>query len=515
MACIVVIDGVPVVTQRGSISIDKRIEERNTASFTVVDEAASATYVRGQPVDIIIPWFLPPFHIKLFQGFIDTPGRVRIAPGSGLYHEITCMDNHYLADKRLVVKAYANKTLGYIVTDIYNTYLAAEGITVGAIQAGPTIKSAIFNYAKVSEAFDALKELSGFTWYIDEIKYLYFIDRSTYAAPWDLDGVTHRAIKDSARLTTGNPLYRNHQYIRGSTGITSVQTENFTGDGVVKSFSLGYPLALEPDITENSVVKTVGIKGVEIGKDYYWNKGDNTITATVAPAGGVDVEVVYYGQYPLITLTVHPGGAAARAAIEGGTGIVEDIVTEAQHESAEAINESAEAKLVLYCQEAEKFIYRTTENGIEPGQLQAITYAPFGFAAHDMLIESVRIIPEGETIYYDISAITGPVMGSWARFFSGIFTKQDRTIQVGDSVLLVLQQEEETLALVETPARYDDDFSGGLINRWIALPPAQGKGYNIEHELLELAEVATDDSHDTEDYHWDDADAFWDFATWS
>ncbi len=513
----VFIDGVQVVIQRGSIQIEKRIEERSTASFTVVDEPATANFVRGMPVEILRPWVFPPFHIKEFAGFIDTPGRARISPGSILLHDITCMDNHYLADKRLVVKAYTNKTLAFIVNDIFTDYLSPEGIAIGEVQTGPTIESAIFGYVKVTEAFDALKELSGFAWWIDELKDLYFIDRSTNLAPWNLDGVTYRPIKGSVHLYTGNPLYRNWQYVRGGTGTTALQTQNFTGDGVTSSFALGYPLALVPTITEDAGAKTVGIKGVESGKDYYWNKGDGTIYASVAPGVGVDVEVQYYGQYPLISLVVDAVEILARQAIEGGTGRVEDIVTETQHETSDAINESAKAKLTQYCQDAEKFSYKTYQTGLAPGQLQAVTYAPFGFAAHDMLIESVLITARGEELYYDITCITGPAMGSWAKFYANLIARQDKTIRMGDSELLILLQQIEILSLSESTTIDDDDFSGGLVNRWIALPPAQGAGCNVQHEALALAEAPAIDSHDTEDYTWepDTGDTLWDYFTWS
>jgi hypothetical protein len=515
MACSVFINGVEVIVQRGSISIDSRIEERSTASFVVVDEPATAVYVRGMPVEIVRPGF-PPFFKTLFSGYIDTPGRTRLAPGSGLLHDISCVDNHYLSDKRLVIKSYASETLSYIANDIFTDYLAGEGITVGEIQTGPTIESAIFNYVKVSEAFDALKELSGFMWRIDEYKQLFFIDRATYAAPWQLDGVTYRALKNSVHLGTGNPLYRNSQYIRGGKGVTALQTEHFTGDGIIKSFALGYPLALEPVVEEAGVPVSVGIKGVETGFDYYWNKGDNTLFADVAPGAGVDVEVQYYGQYPLISLVRDGVAVIDRQTIEGGgSGLVEEMVTEVQHESSEAITESAQAKLTQYCQEAEKFTYRAIDHGLYPGQLQEITYAGFGFAAHEMLIESVSIIPDGELIYYTVTCITGPAMGSWAKFFSHILERQDKTIQVGDSLLLVLLQQAETLALVEATDLDSDDFSGGIVNRWIALPPTQGAGHNVEHEALALAEAPSIDSHATEDYEWDDADMLWGFFTWA
>jgi len=436
------------------------------------------TLPRGKPLDIFEGIAVPPFIHPLFGGFIDTPGTSRIAPKEPLLrHDITCMDNHYLADKRRVVKSYANQTLGFIVTDIFNDYLTAEGITIGAIQTGPTIESAIFNYVRVSEAFDALKELSGFTWFIDEGLRLFFIDRATYAAPWNLDMLTHRPIKGSMHVSTGNSMYRNRQWIKGGLGVTSLQTQHFTGDAVVKSFALGYPVALVPVITLTpGGVQTIGIKGIDTGMAYYWSKGDNTIVATAAPGAGVDVQVDYYGQYPVIALVSDSAEVILRQDIEGGTGIVEDVATEAQLESGDAAVESAKAKLATYCQEAEKLTYQTQDWGLHPGQLQQVSFTPFGLAAHEMLIESVTVTADGEDIIYDISCITGPAMGSWAKFFSNILTRQDKTIKIGDSLLLVLLQ---------------------------------------QAEILELAEVAARSEHTTEDYHWDLAESRWDFATYA
>jgi len=460
MAVYAFIDDVQVKVDKGSVSIENRIEERSVASFTVIDEAASAAYVRGQYVKIVRPG-IPPFFKMLFSGFIDTPGRARISPGFGLLHDITCMDNHYLADKRLVVKSYATQTLAFIVNDIFTDYLSAEGITIGAIQTGPTIDTAIFNYVRVSEAFDALKDLSAFTWFIDEFKQLFFIDRSTYTAPWNLDSVSYFPMKKSAYLSTGNPKYRNRQWVKGGTGQTSLQTQNYIGDGVVESFALAYPTAQAPTVTEDAAPMDVGIKGIDTGKDYYWSEGSETIYAEVAPGIGVAVQVQYYGQYPVIALVSNSGAIIARQAIEGGTGIVEDMDIEGQLDSGDAMTESAKAKLDTWCQDAEKFKYTTWIHGLRPGQIQEITYAPFGLAAHEMLIESVSMRsrsaymppPLGELILYDVACVTGPVMGSWAKFFANLLARQDRAIRIGDSLLLVLLQEMEQLTLVETTAR--------------------------------------------------------------
>lgn len=493
------IGGVPVVIRYGSLFINKRIEERSTASFVVIDETGDKSYSKGTPVEIF-----DAAATLIFAGFIDTPEQDEIAPDSGLFHFLSCIDNHYLADKRLVIKSYTDKTLKYIVEDIWGDYLDAEGLTIGEVQTGPVIKSAIFNYVKVSQAFDALKELSGFTWFIDENKALYFIDRTTNAAPWDLDGATYKPLEGSEHLSSGNPLYRNRQYIRGGKGVTSEQTETFTGDGNAVAFTLGYPLALEPEVTvadRAPEAQAVGIKGLDAGKDCYWNKGDATIIFEVAPENTKLVTVVYKGQYPLIARADNYADIVARQAIEGGTGIVEDIVTEAQHETDDAMRESAKAKILRYCQAAEKFTYQTRTSGLAPGQLQAITHSPFGFSSHQMLIESISIAADVNSLIYTVNCITGPAMGSWTRFFSGILARQDNQIKIGDSLLLVLLLQSESLTLSEATDRHEDTFPPN-VSRWIAKPVAQSVGHHVRHEALELSEAPARTEAVTELYKW-------------
>ena len=504
------IDGNSVDITRGSLSIENIIEERSVASFSVEDIPGSADYVRGMPVSISDPGAT-----EIFAGFIDTPGRARRgAVSSVLQHDIVCMDNHYLADKRLVVKVYTNQTLEFIVEDILTDYLAAEGITEGEIQTGPIIASVIFNYVRAPDAFDALKELSGFIWYIDKDLKLYFIDRTTNLASWNLDSVTYRPIKGSVYLSTGTPLYRNRQFVRGGTGVTASQVETEDGDGSQVAFNVGYPISSAPTVTVGGAGQTVGIKGVDTGKDCYWSQGDSTVTFSVAPGNGVEVIITYIGQYPLIVRADDPAEVAARLAVEGvGTGIVENIVTEAQWDSSDGMRGSAKAKIVEFARDAEKFIYQTTDGGLAPGQIQEITYSPFSFSAKEMLIESVSVSAHGDVVIYDISCITGPLMGSWSKFFSGLLLRGDKQIRIGDSLLLVLFVQLETLALVEATDLHSDAFPPD-VSRWIAEPPAQGAGHHVRHEALALAEATAIASHATEDYDWDDADMLWDFFTW-
>lgn len=473
-----VIGGVTLELVKGSPLVEQRIEERSTAEFTIIDLLGTATFQRGQPVALHDATGL------IFGGVIDTPKKTAIAPSGGLYHPIRCTDWHYLADKRLVVAAWTVPTAaGTIVTTLHTDYLDDEGVTVGSIQDGPDIPEVVFNYVTVAEALDALAEMAGYTWFIDEQKRLFFVDRATYLAPWNWSVATPKPAGSKARLSEGNPLYRNQQYIRGGMGLTTAQVETRTGDDTVYNFVMRYPLAQEPAIeVAGALVDSadIGIKGLETGKDWYWSKGDNIISAAAVP-GDVALEFTYYGQYPLITLAKDDGAQIARAAIEGGTGIVETIAYEA-HESGVSSQESARAKLTDYCRDALKFHYPTTTSGIRPGQLQVIDYPLLGIDEVEMLIESVTMTSHGNLVIYDITAIVGPALGSWTKFFSTMLRKQAAAIRIGDENLLVLLQQSESLGLVEAPTSWQQ-----LKGQYCWAPKTNGAGLR---------------------------EGVWDFATW-
>lgn len=517
-------DAIPDLV-KGSPVIDWRLEERSTAEFTTVDKDEAEDYPRGTPVGI---WDIT--DTQIFGGFIDTPDEVSMSPSGGLYHPIRCMDNHYLADKRLVIRSWAKTDVDVIVTALHTDYLADEGVTIGSIPAGPEIEAAVFNYVTVAECFDALAEYVGRTWYIDELKKLYFVERD--AGPV-LVMPTNEMIKGTPRLSEGNPLYRNRQYIRGGWGLipepadplvpADGRTELFTGDGLAGvgtiAFTLGYPIALVPIVTVSPAdVQIMGIKGIDTGKECYWNKGDATITFAAAPDNGKTITVVYYGQYPLISLATNERERIARKAIEGGTGIVESIANEGYHESKISSTESAQAKIAQYCRDAQKFTYQTLRAGIKPGQLQPINYPLLDLINADMLVESVVMRTNGgNLITYDVKVVVGPVMGSWTKLFSSMIRRQDAVLRLGDNYLIALLGQNEVLALAEAPDIFDDEFAiSGLVNRWMNTPPVEHKGplVNVQHERLDLDEgVPTLSTHATEDYHWTDGDK-WDFATW-
>ena len=495
----VFVDGTKVKVRNSQVNIDDRIGERSVANFTIVDTPGTANYSRGQPVSIYNDDRATATGTPIFAGFISIPEGQVLTTSGALLHSISCMDNHYLADKRIASKVWENKSSASMVTELHTDYLAAEGITIGEIQTGDTFTRVVANYVPVTDIIDTIAEANGFVWYIDADKKLYFIDRTTNTASFDLTA-SNVLETTSPRYSKGNQQYRNVQWIRGGTD-TVTQMENFLGDGTQNTFTVGFPINAEPEITEDSVSQVVGIKGLESGMDYYWNKGDPTILAETAPSNNAAIQVQYAGQYKTIMMVRDDTAVASQLAIEGsGTGQVENAIVNSDLGSRVEAQEFGEAKLTQWCQDAEKFQFTTRTSGLKAGQLLNVTFSPFSFASHDMLIESVNTIANDVELNYNISAITGPMIGSWARLFKS-FSDQ-RAVKLGaDEKVILMRIEKEVLSLTETATVYTDSISSGIVGRWLnSAPINRGSLDHVQHDLMDFSEAISGDVYATEYY---------------
>lgn len=129
MGTTVTVGGVAVTVSDGTLEIEQAIEERSTCRFTVVDREGALRFHTGQRVIVTDDVTGE----TLFGGVIETPDEREIRDAGGLFHEITAVDWHYLADKRIAATSYENRTAGEIVGDLVGTYLAAEGVRGGPL----------------------------------------------------------------------------------------------------------------------------------------------------------------------------------------------------------------------------------------------------------------------------------------------------------------------------------------------------------------------------------------------
>jgi hypothetical protein len=486
----VIIAGASQFCLASTLQIQSKIGKRSSASCTLRTTTA-VHFQQDQRIHIF-----DKDNNVLFNGYIDKPKEQKRGFQKFLIHTITAVDGHRLADKRRVAKVYANQTAGAMAYDIWNTVLRLEGITIGAIFDGPTpseylfpaeslypsesivaaIPSAVFAYPKGSEALDALAKQASYAgipywWQIDEQLRLWFVPYTylRYGSLVNGDSIDENTVS----VVRSSPTYFNTKWVTGATVETSPQTETRLGDGQVTAWDMSYKLSHVPTVTVNSVAKTVGIQGVETGKNFYWNSGSTTIsqdtgdTKLLGPSdpGGPDtLQVVYVGSYPTIFYAQDTAQVAYERDLDESTGIVEDVEENTSITSfeagvnvvSEALNQNAKQGLTLS--------FETLDPTFQQGQLATFDLPDFAIDHEDLLIESVTASDQkdGMNIWYTVVAIAGPVDTTWVDFFSKLLKTPQKVENMNIGVSQVLNTLETFTAKVNLTATLTIKAFGGL-----------------------------------------------------
>jgi hypothetical protein len=472
------------------------VEDRSTADFSILDLAHAYRFTKGEYVTIL------DVHLNtIFTGFIETATELRLTPDGGIEHRISCVDNHYLADKRIIATAFvAPDTVADAVNWIITNLLTEEGVTAGTIDADIELVAVSFDYVTVSEALDNLAAYAGTTWYIDIDKKLYFMPRTTVAAAWNISetgNVLTNVLVDSFSKESGNPEYRNVQYIRGGSAKTDLQTELKKGDGATTSWTVGYRIAQEPVIYVSwnggaYELQDVGVKGVETGKDFYWSANDQVILqdGLGTKLTSVDtLKIEYYGLYQIVTSSADYAAIADRMLTEYTTsGKVESVKDDPLISDEDSGLEEANAILSHYATIGTRVSYSTTTDGIEVGTLQHITSA-----IHDMdddfLVTQVEKVPvyyddldlNNALVQYNITAVSGPVEDYWTK----VFLKMNRgtggsTLANSSAVVLQLRSYSHTWS---DPDTYPDIWASAIANNTYQLDDALIPSFAIGDEV--------------------------------
>jgi hypothetical protein len=340
------------------------------------------------------------------------------------------------------------------------------------IQDGLLLTKAVFNYRTVTEAFNELAELSGYSWNIDHYKVMHFFARETNYASTAITGANARNF--SARTTRDQ--YRNRQYVRAGYALTAERTESFVGDGTRKVFTLAFPCGKVPSaVTVDGTPKTIGIREVETGKDWYWQKGETTISQDDAAGalGGAEIlAVTYQGLYPLIVDNRNSPEIAARQAVEGGTGLYEAIEDEPDYDDDSLAIDKSNALLRKYGRINKTVVFETDETGFRAGQLVSITLSELGLSGFYLISQvTIRDVTGLGDLRHVVTALDGEDLGGWIEFYRKLAAAGQKFVIRENEVLVTLRYMEDELVcgdeltvstgLIRFPGTAVDDASVG------------------------------------------------------
>lgn len=419
----------------GSLQISSAINERSTATIDIIDE--TGTY-RPNVGDIFKVY---DGETLIFAGTIDDLPEVVIKGTSGLqYSNVPIVDYNQIADRILVADSYESVSAGSIVNDIITSYLAGEGVTAGTVQTGVTVSKAVFNYMYASACLDELSELTGFQWKINADKTLDFFERGTYTGT-AINETANRPRAGTVKIKRSRASYRNRQYLTAGKGVATAETRTFKGDGATQTFTLPLPIAVVPTITVDSVSKTVGIRGVETGKDWYWQKNSNDVSQDSSGTkltSSNTLSITYQGYYPIIVVAESPSEIASRASIEGGDGVYESIASKSSIDTSAAALEYTSGLLRRYAN-ISKTITLESYTAYEAGQLVNVNFPTHGIS-EDMLVSSVKVTTLGAgedmRLIYSVKLVSGESFGGWTNFFKKL-VENNSTYTIRENEVLV------------------------------------------------------------------------------
>ena len=394
-----------------------------------------------------------------------------------LYKEIRieAVDWHQIADRKLIVEAYAEGQFpGDIVEDIRASYLAVESITAGTIETGLfSLAPQRWHYHSVADALDELSDLIGYVWYIDPQKRLHFKSRRT--CDYVVFGYTDSSLPlRSLRVSQSRENYRNRQYMRGGKDILeNEKTETKQGDGEETVFEMSLEVAEAPTITVERGVgggfgsaETVALREKDEDAQWFWEKGSARISQnsseTVLDTDD-RVRIAYKGFIPILVQDDDVGEITDRIAVEGGTGVYEHLEEDERIESADLAIERAAAFLRRDGRIPKVLAIETDEAGLEMGCLQSISLTREGLSG-DFLIQSLRQSDRGDgTIRFVYDCIEGDKRILWAEHLKALARQGYRFETREDEVLISIREQPETITLTESSSS-DDQTSILLVD---------------------------------------------------
>jgi len=279
--------------RQGSLNFSTELNARSSGSFSVLSEDGSYTPLSGQEVTAYYDGQ------RRFGGFVWSV-RTRAYRGVALIeHDVTLVDYNYICDcRRAGERSWKDAKAGQIARDIINNDLTAEDIGFVFVADGPTLSGEwkISGSPTVTESLNAVAKAADMLWYVDANRELrmFAADTIGYTAAYD---VTRANIEE---LTTYESLeeYANKVILKLARFQRPSDTESYPGDGSARSFGVLFPIASEPIIKVNGSTQSVGVAGVDTGKQWYWSLESNTVTqddAGTVLTSSDTIEITYVG----------------------------------------------------------------------------------------------------------------------------------------------------------------------------------------------------------------------------
>lgn len=384
----------------------------------------------------------------LFAGYISRVQPTEYGKADFLTYEVEVSDYSFIFNTKIARRAYTNKTLAYIVTDLMNTYVdASYGFDLTNVATGPTLDTVLFDHISIKRCFEKLTKLTGYVWWVDYEKKLYFQAQSATPAPETVTDSSGNV--SSVEITYDTSQVRNSVIVIGSAnGVQSLDpvTEHFDGDGETRSWELDQKPSQMTEMLFNSVAKQFSLELNERDTDFFvydFTAQSFRLTASQAtPTASDDIDVTYYPRIPIIVQQQDAASIAIFQALDGGDGVYEYTIKEPSITSIEEAAARADQELSEYSMPLVdgKIVTRSglLSGGsiFMPGQILTVNLPTHGLSTDTaFLIQEVRIdvLDDGTNTEYLYTIKFGGKIISVKEFLEALASKEETGEETSDA----------------------------------------------------------------------------------
>lgn len=372
----------------GSASIQWAKRGRSTARFKLRDVAGEYRPTIGSPV--VLTDGTTTFR-GLVTGFTEMRDEGILRSTS---FDVHCRDYGAILDRRFVARRYPALTLAStIYADLVATYLSGEGFNADGMEGFAQIPDdLVFDYRPLAECLSQITDLTGEDWWIggSDGKHLYAT--SLVTAPEAPFAIAEGSLNWRDLSTEyDSRAYRNRQHVRTAVSLGSgAVTETFTGNGSQWFFATQFVLNEAPTVTVGGVAQAVYRYGVDPypAAGWFWIPGGSGVQqgTQTAPGVGVAIVVAYpSGGYTSNVITRdNSAEQAARAAIEGGSGIWESVEDARNVDNLTIAETLGDGLLDRYGEFPQTINYETDHPGLEIGMAQEATLPANGIGGETL-----------------------------------------------------------------------------------------------------------------------------------
>lgn len=408
----------------------------------------------------------------LFGGYITKVTNDELGIASQYTHEVEVSGYDSIFNNKIIARGYTGKTLAYIVADIITDFVgAAYGFNVTNVATGPTIPTISFDHISVRDAFKKLEKLTGYIWWVDYQKKLYFQLETATAAP---ETVTDASANiESINIAYDTTQVRNDVTVIGSAdGYQSLDpiTETFIGDSALRSWVLEAKPSEVISIKVNTVSKQFSLDLNERDTDVFVysfvSQFFRLTDAQTNLTGSDTIEISYYPRLPIIERREDATSIAFFAAKDGGDGRYKYTIKDTSIGSIAEAGDRAQQELNDYADALVEgaIVTRTglltTGSYFAPGQALTVNLPSFGLSTDTVfLIQEVRVdVIEGDVTEYRYTIKFGGKPVGLKEFLEDLAAKQGQGTEVADaSEILIIQQISDTMEASDTTPTISKD----------------------------------------------------------